>query len=230
MSVQTPASTTEDINNEGCLNNANDPPNAQEVTTLHDLTGTIIKLQVNNVGFRIPEPRISKFASLSKLIEDARRTSPRSNTLAIAVHGDNELASDFLNTLELLNTPSFVEPIHFSSKVLVSAARVSAAYDYPALHAFCVKKLEGSSLGSIERLRIGRVLNLKSWEERACRELSERDTMITREEMLALGVDAYFQVASAREKRQREQVDRLSSNSGHCMNSDLEDDKVKFGD
>ncbi|CAE6505446.1 unnamed protein product [Rhizoctonia solani] len=189
MSVQTPASTAENTNNEGCLDNANDPPNAQEVTTLHDLAGTLIKLQVNNVGFRIPEPRISKFASLSILIRNG----------------------------------SFVEPINFSSKILVSAARVSAAYDYPALHAFCVKKLEGSSLGSIERLRIGRVLNLKSWEERACRELSERDTMITREEMLAVGVDAYFQVASAREKRQREQVAKLSSDSAHCMDSDRKD-------
>ncbi|KDN49622.1 hypothetical protein RSAG8_01687, partial [Rhizoctonia solani AG-8 WAC10335] len=211
----------ENTNNQPSLNDTIQSSNSstgststslQEITALHDFIGTIIKLQVNNVGFRIPEPRISKFASLNKLIEDARHANPHNDTLSIVVHGDSELVSDFLNTFELLSA-RLVEPIEFSSKLLVSAARVSAAYDYTALHTFCLEKLEGLSLGPIERLRIGRALDLKLWEERAYQELSERDEMITREEMLTLGADAYFQVASIREKRQRDQINKLSSNS-----------------
>ncbi|KDN49509.1 hypothetical protein RSAG8_02211, partial [Rhizoctonia solani AG-8 WAC10335] len=209
----------ENTNNQPSLNDTTQSSNSstgststslQEITALHDFNGAIIKFQVNNVGFRIPELRISKFASLNKLIEDARRVNPDSDTLPIAVYGDSELVPDFLNAFELLSTPP-VEPINFSSKVLVSAARVSAAYDYTTLHTFCIEKLEGLSLGSIERLRIGRALDLKSWEERAYHELSERDEMITREEVLALGVDAYFQISSTREKRQRDQIEKLSS-------------------
>ncbi|CAE6431610.1 hypothetical protein ACGC1H_001341 [Rhizoctonia solani] len=121
-------------------------------SSLHDFTGTIIKLQVNNVGLRIPEPRISKFASLNMMIEDARRANPRGDPLAIVVNGDHELASDFLNTFELLSA-SPVEPIDFNSKLLVSATRVSAAYGYPTLHDFCVKKLGELSFAVLNRMR-----------------------------------------------------------------------------
>ncbi|EUC65456.1 hypothetical protein RSOL_446220 [Rhizoctonia solani AG-3 Rhs1AP] len=211
-------SRTENTNNE---RQSIDPAAAsfQDLSALHDFTGPIIKLQVNNVGFRMPESHISKFASLNKLIKDSRRTSPRSDSPTIFVHGDSELASHFLKTFELLSA-SPVEPIDFSSAILVSAALISAAYDYPTLNEFCIKKLEELSLGSIERLRIGRSLDRKSWEERAYQELSERDEMITREEMLALGVDAYFQVASSREKRQRERVNKSAPRSAFRQDPD----------
>jgi hypothetical protein len=53
----------------------------------------------------------------------------------------------------------------------------------------------------MERLRIARALNLKSWEEKACRELAEREGTITKEDALELRIDAYWQVASAREAK-----------------------------
>ncbi|CUA73773.1 hypothetical protein RSOLAG22IIIB_01290 [Rhizoctonia solani] len=177
-------------------------PNPRGVATTHDFTETIIKLQVNDVTFKIPESRILKFASLNKLAGEARRANPQSNIPGIVVHGGSELASDFFNTFELLGT-SLVEPVDFSADALVSAARISATYDYPTLRAFCIEKLEGLPLGAIERLRIGRAIDLQSWEERVCKELSERDEMVTKEEMLALGADAYWRVASTRETQRR---------------------------
>ncbi|CAE6505436.1 unnamed protein product [Rhizoctonia solani] len=158
--------------------------------------------QVNDVTFKIPESRILKFEFLNKLAREARRANPQSNVPGIVVHGGSELASDFFNTFELLGT-SLVEPVDFSTDALVSAARISVAYDYPTLRAFCIERLERLLLGAIERLRIGRALDLQSWEERVCKELSERDEMVTKEEMLALGADAYWRVASARETQRR---------------------------
>ncbi|CAE6403776.1 unnamed protein product [Rhizoctonia solani] len=197
-------STPDSTNNQHPLNDAAQSVNpdtpipssssSREVSTIHDFIGVNIELQVNDVNFRIHESRISKFASLHQLVDDARRVNPLSNTLAIA-----------------LLSASPVEPVDLSYEVLVSAARISTIYDYPTLRAFCIKQLEGLPLGAIERLRIGRTLDLKSWEERAYQELTEREEAITKEEMLALGIDAYFEVASMRDKRQKDQITRLTS-------------------
>ncbi|KAJ1310933.1 hypothetical protein OPQ81_009445 [Rhizoctonia solani] len=179
--------------------------------TVHNYTLPSIELRVNRVDiFIIHESRVSKFTSLNKLIEDSRHTGSEIDTPVISVRGDSTLASDFRNTFDILDT-CLIEPINFSSEVLVSAARISAAYGYPSLRAFCIKQLEGLSLGPIERLQIGRALDLKSWEERTYQELSEREETITEEEMLALGINAYFQVATKSqdgpvEKRLQERV------------------------
>ncbi|KAH7344484.1 hypothetical protein B0J17DRAFT_635609 [Rhizoctonia solani] len=211
-------STPESTNNQRSFNDAAQSVNtpipssssSRGASIIHDFIGANIELQVNDVLFRIHESKLSKFTSLHQLIEDARCDNPHADTLAIVVHGDSELASDFLGALELLNA-SPVEPVNLSYEVLVSAARISTIYDYPTLRAFCIKQLEELPLDAIERFRIGRALDLKSWEERAYQELSERDEAITKEEMLVLGVDAYFQVASMRDTRQKDQITRLSS-------------------
>ncbi|CAE6470520.1 unnamed protein product [Rhizoctonia solani] len=227
-------STPDSTNNQHPLNDAAQSVNpdtpipssssSREVSTIHDFIGVNIELQVNDVDFRIHESRISKFASLHQLVEDARRVNPLSDTLAIAVHGDNKLVSDFLSTFELLSA-SPLEHVDFSYEVLVSAARISTIYDYPTLRAFCIKQLEGLPLGAIEHLRIGHTLNLKPWEERAYQELTEREEAITKEEMLALGVDAYFEVASMRDKRQKDQITRLTSDL-RAMPDTRQDDKL----
>ncbi|CAE7086913.1 unnamed protein product [Rhizoctonia solani] len=183
--------------------NAPTSTNPQEVLPSYDFVGTIIKLQVNDVVFRIPEPQISKFASLKKLVEDARKADPHNLTLTITVRDTSELASDFLSTFSLFDT--LVGLVDSSTESLISAARISTKYDYPKLRTLCIQELEKRTIGTMDRLRIGRTLGLTSWEDRACKELSERAEMITREEMLALGVDAYFQVASAREKQLRDE-------------------------
>ncbi|CAE7086954.1 unnamed protein product [Rhizoctonia solani] len=183
--------------------NAPTSTDPQEVLPSHDFIGAIIKLQVNDMVLRISEPQIYKFASLKKLVEDARKADPHNPTLTITVRDSSEIASDFLNTFRLFN--NLAELVDSSTESLISAALISTKYDYPKLRTLCIQELERRDLGVIERLQIGRTLGLTSWEDRACKELSERAEMITREEMLALGVDAYFQVASAREKQLRDE-------------------------
>ncbi|CAE6469512.1 unnamed protein product [Rhizoctonia solani] len=172
--------------------------------TVHDFAGTLVELQVNGVIFKIHEARISKFTSLHQLLEDARRVSPQSVILSISVQGDNELVADFLNTFKLLSTSTFEQPVQPNTETLVSAARISAAYGHPALHAFCIKRLERLSLSPIERLQVARALSFSLWEKQAYKELSEREEMITKEEASLLGFDTYFQVASMRETRLRD--------------------------
>ncbi|CAE6431583.1 unnamed protein product [Rhizoctonia solani] len=155
---------------------------SRETPTLLDLNGPNINLQVNNAVIKTHEHHISKV----------------SDTLTIIVTGDN----DFLNTFTILGA-SIDKRGGFDAKTLVSAARILAKYNYPALRAFCMEKLEGLALNSMERLWVARALDLKPWEERAYRELSERETKITKEEALGLGIDSYWQVANARELQRR---------------------------
>ncbi|CAE6431602.1 hypothetical protein ACGC1H_001340 [Rhizoctonia solani] len=181
-------------------------PSSRVASTVHDFTGTLVELQANDVVFKIPEARISKFTSLHQQLEDARRANPQSTRLSISVRGNNELVTDLFNTFKLLSTSSIEEPVNPNTETLVSAARISAAYGHPTLYTFCIERLEGLSLSSIERLHIARALSLSSWEEHAYKELSEREEMITKEEASLLGFDAYFQVASMRENRLRSNV------------------------
>ncbi|CAE6452845.1 unnamed protein product [Rhizoctonia solani] len=204
--------TLESTNNQHAINDTVQSANTtstssslREACTVYDFTGANIKLQVNDAVFKMHESQISKFASLNRLIEDARCANPQSNFITIAIQGDDGLVSDFFNTFRLLSTHSIEEPIGPSTENLVSAARISSTYNHPALRSFCIGKLEELSLGPIERLQIARVLDLNPWKELALKELSEREGIISKEEALDLGFDAYFQVASAREMRFRHQ-------------------------
>ncbi|KAJ1310931.1 hypothetical protein OPQ81_009443 [Rhizoctonia solani] len=213
-SVKT-SSRTPSTQNQGSLNAATEPKAKSLNTTpplstlcgastVYDFTGANIRLEVNNVVIKTHEYLISKFICLNKLVEKARLANPPSDPLPITITGSGELVSDFLNTFKILGTSSIERPTNFDLKTLVSAARIAATYEHPALRAFCMKRLEGLSLTSMERLQVGRALNLKPWEQCAYQELSEREQMITKEEALTLGIDAYWKVASAREKRYNE--------------------------
>ncbi|CAE6403796.1 unnamed protein product [Rhizoctonia solani] len=175
-----------------------------EPPTVHDLTGAIIKLEVNNVVIKTHEYLISNFLKLNKLVEKARLVNPNSDSLTIAIRGDSELGPDFLQTFKILRASSIEAPANFDLTTLVAAARVASAYEHPALRAFCIRRLEGLSLISMQRLQIARTLNLKLWEEQVYQELSEREEMITKEEALALDIDAYWKVASMREGQQNQ--------------------------
>ncbi|CAE6513301.1 unnamed protein product [Rhizoctonia solani] len=170
-----------------------------ETPVLLDLNGANIKLHVNSMVIKTHEHYISKFTQLSGLIEKARLVHPQGDTLTIAVTGDKELELDFLDTFDILGTSPIDKNVNFDTDMLVSAARISTKYGYPALHTFCIERLEGLTLGSMERLRVARALDLKSWEQRTYQELSERETKVTKEEALELGIDAYWRIANDRE-------------------------------
>ncbi|KAJ1310930.1 hypothetical protein OPQ81_009442 [Rhizoctonia solani] len=175
------SSLNDAIQNTTPLNNRPIFPSLEEISIIHDLTGASIKLQVNDVIIKTHEDRISKFAHLNRLIERARNIDPQSDTLTIFVKGGDGLVSEFLDTFELLSTmsvsrstspyainltewcaSSIDKPKNFNTKTVVSAARISAAYEHPALHAFCIKTLEGLSLSSMERVQIAREVHLNS--------------------------------------------------------------------
>ncbi|CAE6463475.1 unnamed protein product [Rhizoctonia solani] len=179
-------------------------PHLGESPTMHDLTGANIMLQVNDVIIKTHEERVSKFAHLNRLVERAREVDPQKDTLTIIVKGDGGLASELLDTFELLRTFSIDKSNNFDPKILVSAARTSAAYENPSLHEFCINKLEGMPRSSMEQVQIARAVGLKSWEERAHKELSEQGKPITKEEALVLGIDTYWQIANMRERQQTE--------------------------
>ncbi|QRW19551.1 hypothetical protein RhiXN_00957 [Rhizoctonia solani] len=202
---------------------------ASAAYTTHDLTGVCINLQVNNVTIKVHENQISKFAYLYELVKKARLANPQGDTLTICVQGGNELVPDFLNTFKILNTSPIDKSDNFGTDILVSAARIADAYKHPALRTFCIKRLEGLSMNSMERLRIGRALDLKSWKERAYEELIEQDEIITKADALTLRVDAYWKITSEREARSREVLERYkrvlfvssSNNPSHTAPSSL---------
>ncbi|KAH7344482.1 hypothetical protein B0J17DRAFT_763287 [Rhizoctonia solani] len=175
-----------------------------EPPTVHDLTGANIKLEVNSVVIKTHEYLISKFVKLNKLVEKARLVNPQSDAFPVVIRGDSELGSDFLQAFKILGASSIEAPANFDLATLVSAARVASMYEHPALRTFCIRRLEGLSFNPMERLRVARILDLRSWEERVYQELSEREEMITKEEALSLGIDAYWKVASMRERQQNQ--------------------------
>ncbi|CAE6505429.1 unnamed protein product [Rhizoctonia solani] len=173
-------------------------------SAVHDLTGANIHLQVNSVVIKTHEDRISKFAHLNSLIQAARNANPQSDTLTITLQGDEKLASNFLNTFKLLSSWSIEKPGNFEFQILLSAALISATYDNPTLLTFCVKQLEGFPLSQVQRLDIGRRLDIKSWREGVYQEMISRETVITKDEALALGIDAYWYIANARESHNQD--------------------------
>ncbi|KAG8726178.1 hypothetical protein FRC11_000675, partial [Ceratobasidium sp. 423] len=179
----------------------------EEPPTMHDLTGANIMLQVNDVTIKTHEDRVSKFAYLNRLVERARQLNPQGDTLTIVVKGGGGLASEFLDTFELLRAFSIDKPNNFDSKTLVSAARISEAYENPTLREFCINKLEGVPLSPVEQVQIAREVGFKLWEERACKELSEQGKTITQEEAQILGIDTYWQITNKREQQQTEKFE-----------------------
>ena len=96
------------------------------------------------------------------------------------------------------------EPLSFDAPVLISALRISSAYDYPALRAFTIVQLEALSLAAVERILLAREFQLANWENLAYEELCNREEAITREEARALGIYTFSEIASIREERKVE--------------------------
>ncbi|KAF8596262.1 hypothetical protein BDV93DRAFT_419116, partial [Ceratobasidium sp. AG-I] len=81
----------------------------------------------------------------------------------------------------------------------ISAILVATRYDYPALRAFSIDKLEKASLSAVERIRLAREFDIPSWEEPAYVELCERDEPLTMAEAEVLGLEAVLNVGIVRE-------------------------------
>lgn len=100
-------------------------------------------------------------------------------------------------------------PFEFDPPVLISALRLATTYDYPALRTFAINKLDNVPLSTVERIRLAREFDLPSWQEAAYVELCERDDPITISEAISIGMEAFVQVASIREKEQRRKAEEL---------------------
>ncbi|CAE6431576.1 unnamed protein product [Rhizoctonia solani] len=181
-----------------------------EPSVVLDLTGASIRLQIGNTVIKTHERHLEKFARLRELIKAARQEDPESDTLTITLDGNRQLVDDFRKMFELLSNFSIGQS-DCEVAALVSAARIAApgAYGYDPLYHYCIDKLEGLALSSMERIHVARALGKISWEKAACKDLSSRKEMITKEEALSLGLDTYWQIASDREKRKGAGFERM---------------------
>ncbi|CUA73771.1 hypothetical protein RSOLAG22IIIB_01288 [Rhizoctonia solani] len=181
-----------------------------EPSIILDLTGANIRLQIGNTVIKTHERRLEKFARLRELIKEARQEDAQNDTLTIILDGNKQLVEDFRNMFELINASS-IDQADCEVATLVSAARIAApsAYGYEPLYHYCIDKLEGLSLGPMERVRVARALGNELWEKAACEDLSKRKEPITKEEALTLGLDAYWRIASDREKRKGVTFERM---------------------
>ncbi|KAF8596259.1 hypothetical protein BDV93DRAFT_611010 [Ceratobasidium sp. AG-I] len=112
---------------------------------------------------------IKKFGGLTDRIQ---------NDAIILESGEPGLEA-FRNSLKILYASVIDGPFDFDPKTLISALAVATRYDYPALRAFAMDKLEKTALSAVERIRLAREFHIPSWEEPAYLELCERDEAIT---------------------------------------------------
>ncbi|CAE7136566.1 unnamed protein product [Rhizoctonia solani] len=119
---------------------------------------------------------------------------------SIILHRDEHGVEDITNTFKILYASVIDGPFHFEPAILISALRISTAYNFPGLRDYTVRELEKASLGPIQRIQIAREFDLKSWEVPAYSELSKREAALTQEEAQILGVSAFTMIAQAREK------------------------------
>ncbi|KAH7344481.1 hypothetical protein B0J17DRAFT_712159 [Rhizoctonia solani] len=154
-----------------------------ETANVHDLNGINVRFQINNEIIKTHESRINN------------------DTLTITIDGGDELVNDFLKTFKLLDASSIDRP-KYEPTVLVSAARIAApnAYKFDALYQYCIKKLEGLSLNSMERIY---------WEKNALTELSGPKEVITKDEAKILGMNAYWEVATERERHKGRKLEDM---------------------
>ncbi|KAF8605209.1 hypothetical protein BDV93DRAFT_605680 [Ceratobasidium sp. AG-I] len=172
-------------------------------TDIIDLGAGGIELCVNNTIFRTHKYKLSKFSILMDLIQRACYLDRPRYMPKISVQREICGAEDFSNTFKVLYASVVKGPPTFDAPVLISALRISSAYDYPALRAFSIAHLEGLPLSAIQRIELAREFQLTSWEGPAYNELYTREEAITRAEARILGSDAFSVVAEMREENLR---------------------------
>ncbi|KAG8700603.1 hypothetical protein FRC11_012812, partial [Ceratobasidium sp. 423] len=153
--------------------------------------------KVNNTVFKTHKHILCKFAHLETMLQNTGPHEPTKPDLLITLHRDEHGAKDISNTFKIFVIDG---PFHFDSAILVSALRISTAYDFPNLRNYAIQELEKTCLSAIQRIQIAREFGLVSWEEPAYSELSKREASLTQEEAQILGLSAFAKIAQAREE------------------------------
>ncbi|CAE6431648.1 unnamed protein product [Rhizoctonia solani] len=172
--------------------------------TIPDGLGTIdmghsdISLQVNNTIFKTHKHIICKFTHLEIMLQNIEQ--PTGSNPLITLHQDERGVEDITNTFKILYATVINGPFHFEPTILVSALRISTAYDFPNLRDYAIRELEKAFLSAIQRIKIAREFGLTSWEAPAYSELSKRETALTQEEAQILGFSAFAMIVQAREE------------------------------
>ncbi|KAF8605211.1 hypothetical protein BDV93DRAFT_605682 [Ceratobasidium sp. AG-I] len=165
-----------------------------------------IELRVNDTIFKSHKYQLDKFSLLNKLIQATGHSEIPRSLPAIRVETDKRGVSDFINMFKILYASVIDGPFAFDPPILISALRISSAYDFSALCTFSIKGLENVNLSAIERIQLAREFQLESWENRVYNELTMRKEAVTKEEARVLGTDAFWEVTRMRaEKRVAEE-------------------------
>ncbi|CAE6463397.1 unnamed protein product [Rhizoctonia solani] len=159
-----------------------------------------IALQANGTVFITHKHILCKFSHFETMLQNAGSHESTGLDPSIILHRDEHGVEDISNTFKILYATVIDGPFHFEPTILVSALRISTAYDFPNLRNYAIRELEKACLGAIQRIQIAREFDLASWEAPAYSELSKRETPLTQEEAEILGFSAFAMVAQAREE------------------------------
>ncbi|KAJ1310941.1 hypothetical protein OPQ81_009453 [Rhizoctonia solani] len=165
-----------------------------------DMGHSDVTLQINNTIFKTHKHVLCKFAHLEIMLQNTGPPEPTGSNPSITLHRDEHGVEDVINTFKILYATVIDGPFHFEPTILVSALRISTAYDFPNLRSYAIGELEKASLGAIQRIQIAQEFGLVSWEAPAYSELSKREDALTSEEAQILGFSAFAAIAQAREE------------------------------
>lgn len=162
-------------------------------SSLFDLGDGDLHIAVNGATLETHKFLVKRFVGLKDRIEN--------NTITLEP-GEPGLEI-FKNTFKILYASVVEGPFEFDHVTLTSALLLATKYQYPALRAFAITKLENAALSAVERIRLARDFGIPSWEEPAYLELCERDEALTMAEAGVLGLEAVVHLGRIREKEQR---------------------------
>lgn len=160
-----------------------------------DMGHSDTNLRVHNTIFRTHRHLLANF---NRLEEKFTRGSPGSYW-SVQLDQTEQGVEDVTNTFEILYASVIAGPFEFEPSVLISALRMASIYDYSALRAYSIDRLEKARLGPVQRITLAREFGLTSWEEPAFEELYKREDALTDEEAEILGVISFAKVARMRE-------------------------------
>jgi hypothetical protein len=113
---------------------------------------------------------------------------------------------DDTRSLFLLVSPtnyfhSSYRPIEYDTPVLISTLKIATNFNHSGLRDFAIQELELKSLSPMDFIPIARELKVPQWEARALEMLVARIAPVTLEEARVIGIEAFVELVSQREKR-----------------------------
>ncbi|CAE6521378.1 unnamed protein product [Rhizoctonia solani] len=172
-----------------------------------------IEVQVADQVFWVHEFQLNKLVKIRKLIQEARETgsvSDSGNRVKVVCDGDS---SDFCNTFRVLYSPAILGVPEFEVDTLISALRITSAYDYADLRNFAIDELEKCSLPAIDQIGLSDEFFLPHWEKPAFVDLCHRAEPITSSEAQILGIERFAEIARIREAQQHHRLMELFNKS-----------------